>query len=68
MWYIQLSILTLSDHTVPQSDERPSKKAKVGNGKAQATNAKIASRDPWKLLSDAKKDWTQMQCPPLHMF
>ncbi|KAG0146890.1 hypothetical protein CROQUDRAFT_656689 [Cronartium quercuum f. sp. fusiforme G11] len=48
--------------------ERPSKKAKVGTGKAQAFQAKIKSGDVWKLRTDARDDWTKMHCPPLHMF
>lgn len=26
------------------------------------------ARDPWKLQGAAKRDWKQMQCPPLEMF
>jgi hypothetical protein len=26
------------------------------------------AKDPWKLLGAAKRDWKQMQCPPLEMF
>ncbi|KAH9824209.1 hypothetical protein DFH28DRAFT_1216462 [Melampsora americana] len=50
------------------SDERPAKKAKVGTAKSQAIRSKVQTGDVWKLKTEAEDDWTQMHCPPLHMF
>ncbi|EGG01261.1 uncharacterized protein MELLADRAFT_79036 [Melampsora larici-populina 98AG31] len=50
------------------SDDRPAKKAKVGTAKSQAIRSKVQTGDAWKLKTAAKDDWTQMHCPPLHMF
>ncbi|KAH9459035.1 hypothetical protein Pst134EA_019185 [Puccinia striiformis f. sp. tritici] len=44
----------------------PPKKKRLSSGKAKAE--KMHGGDVWKLSSDASDDWTQMHCPPLHMF
>ncbi|PLW39290.1 hypothetical protein PCASD_05314 [Puccinia coronata f. sp. avenae] len=54
------------DDLSESSDSPPPKKKKLSSGKAKAE--KIHGGDVWKLNSDANDDWTQMHCPPLHMF
>ncbi|MBW0476709.1 hypothetical protein O181_016424 [Austropuccinia psidii MF-1] len=48
------------------SDAPPAKKAKISSRKSMAV--KHHGGDVWKFNSDAKDDWSQMHCPPLHMF
>jgi hypothetical protein len=68
------SSTTSADEDVMSVDEEPAKAKKV-----KATKDKVDDRpskrqkrtdsDPWKLGSKAvKKDWTQMQAPPIEMF
>jgi hypothetical protein len=70
------SIATSSDESAMNVDEAPTKgkKGKAAKSKSKAEDRptkrqKRTDSDPWKLGSKpVKRDWTQMQAPPMEIF
>ena len=51
--------------TSEASSSKSKKRKRVEEDKPKALRE---TKDPWKLRGAAKRDWKQMQCPPLEMF
>jgi hypothetical protein len=56
------------DEPMSTSEASSSKSKKRKRVEEHKPKALRETKDPWKLRGAAKRDWKQMQCPPLEMF
>lgn len=56
------------DEPVSTSEASSSKSKKRKRAEEDKPKELREAKDPWKLRGAAKRDWKQLQCPPLEMF